>query len=71
MNSPLALTASLSEGTFPGGGKTGGGLSSFGGTKKKSYPSEVTVTVQLLNTSQSDHSRIRTVNNSKLLGFTC
>ena len=45
MNSPLALTASLSGGTFPGGGKTGGGLGSFGGTEKKSYPSEVTVTV--------------------------
>ena len=71
MNSPLALTASLSGGAFPGGGKTGGGLGSFGGTEKKSYPSEVTVTVRLLNTGQSDHSRIRTVNNSKLLGFTC
>ena len=45
MNSPLALTASLSEGTFPGGGKTGGGLGSFGGTEKKLYPLEVTVTV--------------------------
>ena len=44
MNSPLALTASLSVGTSPGGGKTGGGLGSFGGTEKKLYSSEVTVT---------------------------
>ena len=71
MNSPLALTASLSVGTSPGGGKTGGGLGSFGGTEKKLYSSEVTVTVRLLNTGQSDHSRIRTVNNFKRLGFIC
>ena len=50
MNSPLALTASLSGGTSPTEGKTVGGLGSFGGTEKKSYPSEVTVTVRLLNT---------------------
>ena len=45
MNSTLALTAALSEGTSPKGGKTGGGLGSFGGTEKELYPSEVTVTV--------------------------
>ena len=48
MNSPLALTASLSEGIPPNGGKTGGGVGSFGGTEKKLYSSEVTTTVRLL-----------------------
>ena len=45
MNSPLAPTVSPSEGASPNGGQTGGGLGSFGGTKKKLYPLEFTIAV--------------------------